>query len=282
MLKNGINDCDNAVYHGDRTYISSSGLKLILEDPIQYYNKYINPDKQFKSVGSTAMDLGSYVHSLILEPENTDADFAIWDGIKRGDVWKEFERENKHKIIITQKNMELGQLLCGEVLKNKCAVDLLDGGKAELTYCTNLLGVDIKVRADKINLEKNYIVDVKTTSKPLNKEALEGSIASLHYDLSAALYIDCFREVNKVDNLEFYFLFVNTKDSLDVAIFKASDILVQNGRRKYRKAIKKLLELRKTGLWKKEGIEEIGVPYWSIIPEEFEAHKLNNEGETNE
>jgi hypothetical protein len=265
-LKNGINECDNATYHGDKNYVSSSGLKLILEDQMQYYNKYIKYDPGFKSVGSNAMDLGSYVHSLILEPENTEADFAVFSGTKRGDVWKQFERANNGKIIISDAQAALGQTLYKSLLNNKDVVRLLEGGQSEFTYCTDLLGCPVKVRADKINLEKNYILDVKTTSKPLSKDALMGSIASLHYDLSAALYIDCFKQINNVEHMDFYFLFVNTKDSLDSIVYKASDILINNGRRKYKRAIKKLLELRRTGLWKTEGIEEIDVPSWSIVP----------------
>lgn len=266
MLKPGINECDNATYHGDKKYISSSGLKLILEDPIQYYNKYINPIPEFRSVGSVNMDLGSYVHSLVLEPENTEADFAIYDGIKRGPAWREFEEQNRGKIIISKQNAELGKKLQSSLMQNKHISTLLEGGQSEFTYCTQLNGCDVKVRADRINLEKNYILDIKTTSKPLTKDALMGSIASLHYDLSAALYIDCFRQINNVEKLDFYFLFVNTKDSLDSVVYKASDVLIENGRKKYKRAIKKLLELKASGQWKKEEIEEIDVPHWAIIP----------------
>lgn len=269
-LKPGINDCDNATYHGDKNYVSSSGLKLILEDPMQYYNKYVKYESGFKSVGSSAMDLGSYVHSLILEPESTEKDFAVFSGIKRGEIWRQFEKANPNKIIISDAQANLGKTLYASLLNNKDVVRLLDGGKPEFTYCTELLGCPVKVRADKINLEKNYIIDIKTTSKPLSKDALMGSIASLHYDLSAALYIDCFKQINNVEHMDFYFLFVNTKDSLESVVYKASDILINNGRRKYRKAIKKLMELRRTGQWKTEGIEEIDVPTWSIIPGEFD------------
>lgn len=269
MLKPGINYCDNATYHGDPTYHSSSGLKLVLEDPIKYYKKYIDVDKEYKSVGSPAMNLGSYVHSLVLEPENTDKDFAIWTGdVKKGEEWKAFSSDNKKKIIIDKKMEALGQILKTSIVTNKQISKLLEGGESEFTYCTQLCGANIKVRADKINLEKNYILDVKTTSKALTKEALMGTIASLHYDLSAALYIDCFKQINNVPHMDFYFLFVNTKDTLDAQVFKASDALIANGRRKYRKAIKKLKYYLETNAWRSESIEEIDIPFWAMIQEE--------------
>jgi hypothetical protein len=267
-LKDGINECDNSTYHGDRNYLSSSALKLLLEDPLQFYKKYVSTDAFFSSVGSSAMDLGSYVHSLILEPEKTKDEFIEWSGIRRGAEWLEFYNNNKNKIILNSAAIELGKKLELELRKNKAVQKLLVGGSPEYTYCTTLEDTKIKVRADYINLNNNYILDVKTTSKPLTKESLMGSIASLHYDLSAALYVDCFKKINNVDHMDFYFLFVNTKDSLDSIVYKASPVLLNNGRRKYKKAIKIFKECKKSGIWRSDDVEEIDVPFWSLLPDE--------------
>lgn len=268
MLQLGINNVDNATYHGDKTYYSSSSLKLLLENPYDFYKKHILKQDTFKSVGSTNMDLGSYVHSIILEPEKTIEDFAIWDGTRRGDAWTRFAAMNRGKIIISQANKLLGDTIGKNVREQKFVKELLRDGEPEFTYCCKLMGENIKVRADYINVKENYILDVKTTSKPLTKEALMGAIANLHYDLSAALYVDAFKQINNVEKLDFYFLFANTKDSLDVEVFKASNVLIENGRRKYRKAIRILKECLATGVWKSETIQEIDVPFWSLIPGE--------------
>lgn len=268
MLKPGINeDIDNATYHGDKNYYSSSSLKLLLEDPNQFYKKHILKENTFKSVGSTHMDLGSFVHSLILEPEKTEAEFIVWDGTRRGTEWLEFSKENKNKIIISDKQNSLGRTLYDNAMKHKAVKHLLKDGFPEFTYCTTLSDINIKVRADYINLEGGYILDVKTTSKPLTKDALMGSIASLHYDLSVALYVDAFSKINNKP-LDFYFIFVNTKDTLDVEVFKASPMLINNGRKKYKKAINIMNKCLKSGIWKSEEVEEIDVPFWSLIPDE--------------
>jgi len=271
MLEPGAYEkLSNEAYHGDKKYYSSSSLKLLLQNPYDFYKKHILKENTFKSVGSTNMDLGSYVHSIILEPEKTSEEFAIYDGIRRGDAWAKFSQQNKNKIIISANNQILGDKLGDAVKDHKAAKELLKGGLAEYTYCCQLLGENIKVRADYINVGSNYILDVKTTSKPLTKEALMGAIANLHYDLSVALYVDAFRQINKVEKIDFYFIFVNTKDSLGVEVFKASDVLINNGRRKYRKAIKIMKNCLKSGIWKSEEVEEIDVPFWALLPEEFE------------
>ena len=68
-LEIGINkDTTNEDYHKDRNFESSSSLKLFLKDSREYYKKYILGEKRedtYKSV----YDFGSYIHSLILEPE---------------------------------------------------------------------------------------------------------------------------------------------------------------------------------------------------------------------
>lgn len=274
MLQMGINkDVDNGTYHGDKRYYSSSSLKLLLQNPYDFYKKHIAPSDGFKSVGSSAMDLGSYLHSCILEPHKTDDEFAVWEGIRRGEGWLSFQKENKGKIIISPAMRDLGNSLHKSAMDHKAVKELLQGGEPEFTYCCQLEGQNIKVRADYINLDKNYILDVKTTSKPLTKEALMGAIANLHYDLSAALYIDCFRQINNVEKLDFYFIFVNTKDSKDVEVFKASDVLINNGRRKYKKAIKILDACLKSGIWKSETVEEIDVPFWALLPEDSNEQK---------
>jgi len=268
-LKPGINEVTNSEYHGDKTYLSSSSLKLLIESPIKFYNKHIAVQDEYQSVGSINMDLGSFVHSLILEPETTNDEFVMYDGFKRGPAWGAFAAQNKGKTILNKQNYELGLSLAETIRNQKAAKELLVGGQSEFTYCTKLMDVDIKVRADYINLKDNYILDIKTTSKPLTKDALMGSIAGLHYDLSAALYIDCFKQINKVDHMDFYFIFVNTKDSLDVQVFKASHMLINNGRKKYKKAINIMNQCLKSGIWKSEEIEEIDVPFWSLIPDDI-------------
>jgi len=271
MLEPGAYEkLSNEAYHGDKRYYSSSSLKVLLENPYLFYKKYIARTEGFKSVGSAAMDLGSYVHSIILEPHKTDSEFSVYDGRKSGPEWRLFQENNKKKIIINQKAKELGDKLKIAVSKHKAVSELLQGGHAEYSFLGELMGEKIKVRADYINIEKNYILDIKTTAKPLTREALMGSIANLHYDLSAALYADTFKQINNVSKLDFYFVFVNTKDTFDVEVFKSSDMLLNNGRRKYRKAIRILKESLKSGIWKSEEVEEIDVPFWALLPEEFD------------
>ena len=90
-------------------------------------------------------------------------------------------------------------------------------------------------------------------------------IIRFDYDLSAALYVDAFKKYTGKDH-DFIFAFLN-KQNGDVGILKASEALLENGRKKYKTAIKKLAQAEKTGVYFKEGIQEVDLPSWAEFKE---------------
>ena len=126
MLKIGLNDdITNEDYHGDREFESSSSLKLFLKDPKEYHNKYILKlprEEKYKS----AYDFGSYIHSLILEPEKVEDEYAIFEGSsRRGNVYKEFKEKNEGKIIITRSQFLQAQSLLEAYTEHQLAASMI-------------------------------------------------------------------------------------------------------------------------------------------------------------
>ena len=74
------------------------------------------------------------------------------------------------------------------------------------------------------------IIDVKTTSDPVDKFSAAKTIVRFDYDLSAALYVDAFKKYTGTKH-DFIFAFLN-KQNGDVGILKASEALLENGRKK--------------------------------------------------
>lgn len=68
-------DMSNKDYHASPA-ISASWLKLLAKSPAHLWHAYINPDRT-PSVPTAAMQLGSLTHTLVLEPEKLDAEYAI-------------------------------------------------------------------------------------------------------------------------------------------------------------------------------------------------------------
>ena len=263
MLKLGLNECNNETYHGDRYFKSSSTLKLFLKDPREYHKRYVLGEER-EDVYKSAYDFGSYVHSIILEPQNTDKEFAIFDGAtRRGKLYEEFKNANKGKTIITatqaQQAFDLLQLYNDHV----DTTGLIQGGVAEQTLCVELEGMPIKVRADYIR--EGLVIDLKTTSDPVDKFSAAKTIIRFDYDLSAALYVDAFKKHTGRDH-DFIFVFLS-KQNGDVGVLKASEALLENGRKKYKTAIKRLAKAEKTGIYFEEGIQIVDLPSWAEFKE---------------
>lgn len=282
-LIEGINPkCSNEEYHGDKEYISSSGLKLMFKDPKQYHAQYILGDTSALPSGA-ALDFGSYIHARILEPEIVDEEFAVWEGYetaagvmsysKNSNKYKEFAANNLNKIILSgiqvQKANELlqkyeeAQIWLGE--KEVKISSFFKKGFAEQTFATEINGVKVKVRTDYRKEWDTHgsINDVKTTSEyELNVSNLERTCAKWGYDISAALYIDVVTKVTGKKH-DFFFLFISTTSG-NIELVKASNQMIENGRRKYLKGIERLKEARRTGVYFINEIVEINSPEYDI------------------
>ena len=263
MLKLGINKCDNESYHKDRKFKSSSTLKLFLKDPREYYKRYVLKEER-EEMYKSAYDFGSYMHSLILEPHKTVLEFAVFEGAtSRGKAYEEFKNANEGKTIITASQAQQALDLLHLYNEHVDTTGLIQNGVAEHTLCVELDGMPIKVRADYI--KEGMIIDVKTTSDPVDKFSAAKTIIRFDYDLSAALYVDAFKEYTGQDH-DFVFAFLN-KQNGDVGILKASEDLLNNGRKKYKTAIKNLAKAEKSGVYFKEGIQEVDLPSWAEFKE---------------
>ena len=186
MLKLGINKCDNESYHQDRKFKSSSTLKLFLKDPREYYKRYVLKEPR-EEMYKSAYDFGSYMHSLILEPEKTIFEFAIFEGAtRRGKAYEEFKSNNEGKTIITASQAQQALDLMHLFNEDVDTAGLIQGGVAEQTLCVELDGMPIKVRAD--YKKDGLLVDLKTTSDPVDRFSAAKTIIRFDYDLSAALY----------------------------------------------------------------------------------------------
>ena len=152
--------------------------------------------------------------------------------------------------------------------ENELAKSLIQNGAAEQTVTAILDEVKVKARTDYIKFGEDEIniIDVKTTSDPTDRLSVGKTIARYDYDLSAALYIDTIQTVHKNKEVFFTFLFLN-KQTNEVEAYRASDSMIENGRRKYKAALRMLKEAKKTGKYFEEGIEEVTLPSWAIFDE---------------
>lgn len=246
MLKPGINECSNKDYHADTEYLSSSNIKLLLKDLPKFYKEKILGQKEQKE--NPNFDIGSYVHSLILEPHMTDLEFAYYSGwTKRGAEFDAFKKENFGKTIISapQRIKCLGYL--DAYKKRKEATSLLVGGLAELTICADIEGISMKMRADYINIDAGYIADVKTTGYSADHASFSLTAENLFYKLSGALYT-AIAEKHFGKKFDFYFIVISKVDNT-CEVYKLSDASKEYGYRGIMDAAKIYKKCKATGIW---------------------------------
>lgn len=254
-------DLSNEDYHADRTHYSSSVLKKALKGAQYFYDHVVAKVKE-EEMPQDALDLGTYLHTAILEPELLDSTTDVYPMRTRGKGFDAFKTENYGKTIITMAELETAEEIInrfntdfvdvGEAEDIPCK-DLFKGGKAEESLFTRLEGVPIKVRFDYIIFKKEYILirDLKTCGGTANSETEADYICKrLGYYLSAALYIDALRTALKdlgyPEDFPIYFelVFASKKDH-NINVYRISEETIETGRKKYKEAI----ELIK--LWKR-------------------------------
>jgi hypothetical protein len=215
----------------------------------QFYDEKILGNKVNDS--RAVFDEGSYVHSLILEPQKIAEEYAFFDGWrKQGAAWDTFLAENSGKIILSTPQKHR----CDELLKaynrRDVAKELIKGGESEHTICGSLLDVPVKSRFDYVNVDKGYIVDVKTTGYPADLEIFKSTIKDFGYELSAALYTEIAKQYYG-KSFDFYFI-VLSKSEFICEVFKASEATLNVGRTMVYKALKKYKLCLESGVWKDE------------------------------
>lgn len=266
-LNLGVNaGLTNAEYHAEKHHLSSSNLKLLLSSPAEFYRQKIEGIKT-EQKNQSAMDLGSYVHGLILEPDKVNEEFAFYKGWrKQGKEFDAFKEQNPKKIIISEPQAFTGKALAKTIDANPAALQLLSGGMAELSLAASVLNVPVKMRADYINVEKNYIADIKTTRYPNNSFDFKHTVKQLGYELSAALYCQIAYEVyGKL--FDFYWIVISKTD-VSAAVYKASSTTLSDGTALMTKALVTYKKCKEINSWP-ETIDEVPKLWQTLEIEEI-------------
>lgn len=236
----------NIDYQANRTHLSSSMLKLLLKNPAEFQKQWFgNLEQQSKDV----FDEGSFVHSLILEPDCI-SQYAIFSGLRKyGKLYDEFKSLHPGKIILSAAQVIRCEKLVVACKSSASAVKLLSGGVAESAITSNILDIPVKMRADYI-VPGKYIVDVKTTSMPTDVECFKQTVKDYGYDLSASLY--CQIAYDAFGALHDFFFIVLSKSDGGCAIYKMSSETLSIGNSLVTKAIVMYKKCLTSGVWSHE------------------------------
>lgn len=208
---------DPAAYYGEegKKFLSYSSIGTLLKDP-QSFGK----DKPKTS----QMVFGSYLHTLVLEPEKI-SEFQIVDASTRTTkIYKELAGDD---VLLLQSEADEAKALADKLLTNFEFYSRIfaDGNEYEMPGITELFDLPWKGRADIVTPDMVY--DIKTTA---NLDEFKWSARKYNYDAQAWIY-------NQIFQRPMEFLVVE-KGTGRLGIFTCSDTFLEYGKEKVIEACK--------------------------------------------
>ena len=201
--------------------LSYSALTQFKKSPnhlLAYWNN------EFKT--TDAMQFGSLVHKLILQPDTFGDDFAVFEGARRaGKAWQEFSQTNQDKTIIKQSELDAANNILNNAMKHEVVKTMLQNATAkELELNWKHKEVNFKGFADIITTfeGKQCVVDIKTTTDAGKR--FERDLYYNDYKMQLAMYQDQFGK-----DCEAYIIAIETTTPFNVQVYKLDDSLLFKG-----------------------------------------------------
>jgi len=201
-------------YYGDygKQFLSNSDISILLKNP-----KLLREAKP----KSTAMVIGGYFHTAILEPNKLKS-FRIIESSTRNT--KKYKEMSEGEICLLQHEVDKIELMQEAVMDNTICRELISGD-FEVPGYTEIFGNMWKGKADIINHDEQLIIDLKTTS---DLDKFRWSASKFNYDSQAYIYSSLF-------GYEMLFMVID-KETLRIGLFDCSPDFYKTGEEKVRKA----------------------------------------------
>jgi hypothetical protein len=251
---------DESYFNEFRSYLSSTDIRRILRSPAHYKNPTIQD--------SPALAFGSLVHEFVLLPDVAEARYrpkANVDGrTKEGKAVRDWEASlaaQQGVKFIAEADYNAATSIATSVRTHMGATSLFTSGVAETAgIISDFLGVNCRIKPD--YRTDNHIVDLKTCvdARP---DPFVRSVINFSYQVQAALYVDVAEAIDGKKR-DFYWVAVEKDAPYAVAVYKASDEMLEHGRQQYRKAIDLYKECASLDLWPaySQQVQTLELPGW--------------------
>lgn len=244
--------------------LSASSAKLLLKSPAHYLAAMESPKET-----TAAMRLGTLCHTLLFEPDNFAAEFAVQPKLdKRTKFGKEaaaqFEEDNQGKIVVDEYQYERAQAIAAAARAHPLVAEFMHEGDAELTMRWMQHSVECKARVD--YLVGDVMWDLKTC-QDASPEGFARQIGAFQYHLQAAHYADGYEAIHDRPLDRFCFIAVESEPPHMTAVYVLDDVSLQAGRAFMRKAAKAYQKAKdKTQVVNRysDDCVRIQVPSWAL------------------
>lgn len=208
---------DDKHYYGvfGKQFLSNSDISTLLSNPLG-----LGKDEKY----SSAMLIGSYFHTAILEPDKLK-NFKVVDASTRNT--KVYKEKSKGEYCILQSEVDKVNLMTDKINNTAICSDLIRGKQIdyEVPSIIELCGNTWKGKADVVNHKEELVIDLKTTAD-IGK--FRTSAFRYNYDSQAFIYKELF-------GYDFIFIAID-KNTNQIGIFECSQEFLNSGFQKVKKA----------------------------------------------
>ena len=224
---------NDETYFADNMYVTNSMLKQLMTGSTMRLEHYLNMEHK----ETESLVVGSAFHCYLLEPEEFDKRYVFAPKIdKRTKVGKELYAEftesiGERKPVPGHYEFAFENMYTN-IYDNKNAKTLMDGAKVrESIHFWEDTKTGLKCKG-KVDAEgKDYLVDIKTTSKGADHESFNKFVNDYKITQQAAFYL------NGTQKKAFYFIMVELKAPFGVGIYKMGEEAVEFGNRQVESTI---------------------------------------------
>jgi len=204
-------------YYGKfgQQYLSNSNIGTLLN----------NPEDLYKPTNKTsAMLIGGYFHTIILEPDKVK-NFKIIESSTRNT--KKYKEISGGELCLLQEEADKINLMTDKLLSNKFIESLIRGSNIlyEIPEIGKINDLDWKAKADIINYDEHLVIDLKTTN---DIDSFRYSAKRYNYDSQAYIY-------QKLFGFDMVFI-VMDKNNHKIKICDCSPQFLERGSDKVNKA----------------------------------------------
>ena len=261
----GVISLSNAAYHAHPA-VSKSHLDKVAKSPAHYWAHYLDPNRVAPEP-TPAMQLGTALHTAVLEPELWDSTIAVppqaFD--RRTKAGKElaaaFEAEAEGKLVLSPDDADRVRRMADAVHQHPASRFLLElPGLREASYFWKDAdtGLECKCRPDWHSQDRRLVVDVKTT-EDASPRGFAKSCANFRYHVQAHWYQRPFAEAE-----QFLFIAVEKQPPYLVGVYAASPAFVAAGGRAADRDMQALARCHASNRWPgySEEIQLLDLPTW--------------------
>lgn len=248
----------NKEYHSIHTHISHSGMCELLRSDSHYATYLLQ-----KGDDEDEFNLGSAAHTAVLEPDEYQKQYVLYNGRRAGKEWEEFKKANPGKIIFKEGERDRveGIRKAIESFPDFPIMKAIRSGESEksIFWVCKETGAPCRIRLDSIN--QFAIFDLKTIDDSRPFKVLH-QVMRMDYDLQAYMYTAGTKAFTGKE-LPFNFVFIEDKPPHGVWLYTAGRTLLESGREKFLRGAKAFLRFNMADPKGYEGaFSVIEAPIW--------------------